>query len=366
MPAQTRTRPTTPEGPWPSADLEPVNACPVCSSLERKIMHDGLTDRTFFCAPGLWTLQHCKACDSAYQDPRPTRESIHRAYSSYYTHGDQPQWDDRYGPTVYNRLRAWRDDFLRSRYGYPSQPNLSSGSSFGANIVTLVPWLRYRAELHIRHLPHPNGSGLNSAARLLDVGCGSGTFLQVIKALGWQTVGLEPDPKACEFARSVGLEVHTGSLQDTTLEPASFDAITLNHVIEHLHDPKSDLEVCLRLLRPGGTLWITTPNLGAIGHRRYGKDWLHLDPPRHLVLFTLKSLEGLIQRAGFELLPRPQPPILATDLFMLSQAIMQGRGSWEMNGLSVRDAFDSVIADLQSLRQPENAEENTVIARKPL
>jgi 2-polyprenyl-3-methyl-5-hydroxy-6-metoxy-1,4-benzoquinol methylase len=361
MSAQTRTRPTTPEGSWPSDDLEPVNACPVCGSLEREIMHDNLTDRTFFCAPGRWTLQRCNACESAYSNPRPTQASIHRAYSSYYTHGEQPQWDDRYGPAVSNRLRVWREDYLRFKFGYPGQPNSNFGSRLGASIVALVPWLRYRAELHIRHLPHPN-----TAARLLDVGCGSGAFLQVMKALGWQTVGLEPDPKACEFARASGLDVHTGSLQNTTLEPASFDAITLNHVIEHLHDPKGDLDVCLRLLRPGGTLWITTPNLGSIGHRRYGKDWLHLDPPRHLVLFTLKSLEGLIQRSGFELLPRPQQPILATDLFMLSQAIMQSRGSWEMNGLSVQDAFDSVMADLQSLRQPKNAEESTVLARKPL
>lgn len=228
-------------------------------------------------------------------------------------------------------------------------------------MVSLIPWLRYRAELHIRHLPHPN-----TAAKLLDVGCGNGTFLQVMKALGWQTVGLEPDPKACEFARSVGLEMVQGSLQDAPFEAESFDAITLNHVIEHLHDPARDLEVCWRLLKPGGTLWITTPNLGSEGHRRYGGDWLHLDSPRHLVLFTLNSLEALIRRVGFDLLPRVQQPILATDLFMLSQAITQGRGSWEMNDLSVRDAFDSVMADLRSLRHPGNAEESIVIARKPL
>ena len=328
-------------------------------------MHEDLSDRTFFCAPGRWTLQRCKTCDSAYLNPRPTRESIHRAYSSYYTHGEQPQWDDRYGPAIYRRLRAWREDYLHVKYGYVPKPNSRSNSrsnsNFGASIVSLIPWLRYRAELHIRHLSFPK-----AGARLLDVGCGSGAFLQVIKPLGWQTVGLEPDPKACEFAQAAGLEVHTGSLQDATFEPASFDAITLNHVIEHLHDPKHDLEVCLRLLRPGGTLWITTPNLGAQGHRRYAGNWLHLDPPRHLVLFTLASLEGFIQRSGFELLPRVQPPILATDLFMLSQAITQGRGSWEMNGLSNRDAFDSVMADLRSLRQPEHAEESTVMARKPL
>jgi SAM-dependent methyltransferase len=353
---QTKTRPATPEGPWPSDDLEPVNACPVCGSREREVMHTDLSDRTFFCAPGRWTLERCTACDSAYLNPRPTRRSIHRAYSSYYTHGEQPQWDDRYPAAVRARLRAWRDDYLRSRYGY-ALPN----SRLGASIVARVPWLRYRAELHIRHLPHPK-----DAARLLDVGCGSGAFLRVMKALGWLAVGLEPDPRACEVARAAGLNVLQGSLQDAPLEPASFDAITLNHVIEHLHDPVRDLEICLRLLRPGGVLWITTPNLGAEGHRRYGGDWLHLDPPRHLVLFTLHSLEGLIRRAGFELLPQPQQPILSTDTFMLSQAITQGRGSWEMRPLSVQRALDSILADLRSLRQPEYAEESTVLARKPV
>ena len=61
--------------------------------------------------------------------------------------------------------------------------------------------------------------------------------------------------------------------------------MTLNHVVEHLHDPAGVLRRIAAILRPGGTLWIATPNLHALGHRRYGPDWLALDPPRHLVLF---------------------------------------------------------------------------------
>jgi hypothetical protein len=82
--------------PWPADELEAVDCCPLCGCAERTMLHRDLTDRVFFCAPGGWHLYRCRGCEGAYLDPRPTSESIARAYSSYYTHeleggGDAPQ-----------------------------------------------------------------------------------------------------------------------------------------------------------------------------------------------------------------------------------------------------------------------------------
>jgi predicted SAM-dependent methyltransferase len=75
----------------------------------------------------------------------------------------------------------------------------------------------------------------------------------------------------------------------------------MNHVIEHFHDPIDALRISHRLLKPGGILWIATPNLASLGHAVFRRDWIGLDPPRHLVLFTRSALARALAATGFEL-----------------------------------------------------------------
>ena len=178
----------------------------------------------------------------------------------------------------------------------------------GRLIPRVAPARGALVDREIRHLPAIPGG------RLLDVGCGSGAFLVQMAALGWRAQGIDPDPAAVASAREAGLSVTQGTLADLDLDEhaGAFDAVTLSHVIEHLHDPAEDLRRVHRLLRPGGLLWIATPNLEALGLRRFGRDWLGLDPPRHLVLFTRASLERLLRDTGFE--PQPAAARLAPRL----------------------------------------------------
>ena len=213
----------------------------------------------------------------------------------------------------------------------------------------------------IRHLPAKTGG------TLLDVGCGSGAFLAQMAALGWRTQGIDPDPAAVASAREAGLHVRQATLADldTGQHAGSFDAITLSHVIEHLHDPGGDLRRIERLLRSGGLLWIATPNLEALGLRRFGAAWLGLDPPRHLVLFTRASLEQLVRHAGLEPLPPPAASPHALQMFSQSTAIAQGRLPDEgpSNGTGRLRAL-AAVANLASLRDPRHAEELVVLARR--
>jgi 2-polyprenyl-3-methyl-5-hydroxy-6-metoxy-1,4-benzoquinol methylase len=135
--------------------------------------------------------------------------------------------------------------------------------------------------------------------RLLDVGCGRGDFLDRMRRRGWAVEGLDVDSSALEQARAKhGLKVHMGPIEDLRFPGESFDAITMNHVIEHVHDPVSLLRECLRVLKPGGRLAAVTPNLAGLGHRRFGRNWRGLEPPRHLHLFTRKTLGECAARAG--------------------------------------------------------------------
>jgi SAM-dependent methyltransferase len=119
--------------------------------------------------------------------------------------------------------------------------------------------------------------------------------------LGWEVVGVEPDEEAVEVARQhYGLEVHQGTLERASVPRNSFDAVTLNHVIEHVHDPIGLLNACGQVLKSTGRLMVVTPNIDSLGHRWFRRAWLHLDAPRHLLLFSPRTLRESARRAGLQ------------------------------------------------------------------
>jgi len=137
--------------------------------------------------------------------------------------------------------------------------------------------------------------------KLLEVGCGNGQMLRRMKDEGWDVTGIEIDAQAGIFAQlAVGAaSVYIGSLEEAALPDDSFNAITMNHVVEHLHDPIGVLGECYRILKPGGRLVLVTPNTQSLGHARFNRNWVGLDPPRHLYLYSPSSLSTLAQQAGF-------------------------------------------------------------------
>ena len=136
--------------------------------------------------------------------------------------------------------------------------------------------------------------------RMLDVGCGSGALLQRMRIAGWEVEGVDFDEKAIDRAwREYGVAVRHGDLRAACYPDGSFDAVTMNHVIEHVHDPIALLAESRRILRPGGRLVVVTPNIASWGHARFGRNWRGLEPPRHLHLFSQKTLAETARRAGF-------------------------------------------------------------------
>ncbi len=128
---------------------------------------------------------------------------------------------------------------------------------------------------------------------LLDVGCGTGSFLSVMKDGGWTVKGLEPDDKARALALQKGLDVSDNSTL-FSLPRASFDAITLWHVLEHVHELHSYLEQLRKLLKPGGFLFIAVPNYTSGDAMHYGAEWAAYDVPRHLYHFSPASMKKLL------------------------------------------------------------------------
>jgi SAM-dependent methyltransferase len=209
------------------------------------------------------------------------------AYAGYFTHQEAAA-DSLLAPrTLPRRLR---NDYLAARFGYA----LPNREPFGRHLLSLLPVRRRRYDRLVRNLDAPK-----RPSRLLDVGSGTGEFLLRMRDLGWQVMGQDVDPKAAEVVRRAGIECLVGPIESATIDDR-FDVITLHHVVEHLHDPVRTLSACRRLLAPGGLVWLATPHAGSFGFRRFGRHWLGLDCPRHLILFSRKGLDSALARAGFD------------------------------------------------------------------
>ena len=270
-------------------DLERVDSCPVCGESARSLLHDKLTDNVFFTAAGEWTMWRCSACRSAYYDPRPTPATIGLAYSQYYTH-EQIEPPPPATKLVARLRSVLANGYRNARFGTKLKPS----SRLGHMVGRLVPPLARSVETEFRYLPHCPGP----QAKLLDIGCGGGDWLAGVRQAGWLTFGADPDPVARSRGADQAIEIRENA--KAWLDQAgTFDAITSNHSLEHVHDPGALLHDAFELLKPGGQFVVETPNIDGWGHRIYGRDWVGLDPPRHLVLFNRDSLRAALARTGF-------------------------------------------------------------------
>jgi SAM-dependent methyltransferase len=122
-----------------------------------------------------------------------------------------------------------------------------------------------------------------------------------MRSQGWNIQGVEIDRKSAMIAtKTFGIPVHIGTLEEAKYSNGYFDAITLSHVIEHVHDPIILLRECFRILKPSGCLVVSTPNITSLGHARFERNWRGLEPPRHLYLFSRSTIENIASKAGFQ------------------------------------------------------------------
>lgn len=133
-----------------------------------------------------------------------------------------------------------------------------------------------------------------SAGSILDVGCGTGAFLHTMQQSGWQITGLEPD----ENARKKANELYNLNLDSPeklfSLPAKSFDAITMWHVLEHVHDLHNYIKTLRELLKPDGKIFIAVPNYTCYDAKVYKKFWAAYDVPRHLYHFSPASINTLL------------------------------------------------------------------------
>lgn len=234
------------------------NTCPNCHS---KNISPALAAKDYTVSGESFDIWECAACTLRFTQAVPDKEEIGRYYQSenYISHSDT---DKGLINQLYHRVRKHT--------------------------------LQQKKELVQKNTRLRSGS-------ILDVGCGTGAFLHTMKAAGWACTGIEPDQTAREKAFELyGLAPQAPEML-FSLAPGGFDAITLWHVLEHVHDLHGYMEQLKILLAAEGRLFIAVPNYTAADAHLYGAYWAAYDVPRHLYHFSPQAMKQLLSQHDFAL-----------------------------------------------------------------
>jgi 2-polyprenyl-3-methyl-5-hydroxy-6-metoxy-1,4-benzoquinol methylase len=259
--------------------------CRLCGSGAVDPWAEG-TDQKFGGA-GRFSYRQCRECRLVFLHPPLSTRQLARYYPDHVTPVVRPGE----GPRM-QRIRQWLKHAVADEwYGYAKRPGFH-GSPWKRLVRTAIGWpLRPL----LAQVPPYRAGG-----RVLDVGCGSGGYLAFLSGLGWRCDGVETGEKSRTYARTVlGLDVRNGPLESCRYPDASFDVVTLWHVIEHLPDPAGTLREIRRILKPDGQLYLRTPNVQSWEAVWFRGHWYGLDPPRHLCLFSPETLERALRESGF-------------------------------------------------------------------
>lgn len=337
---------------WSRGALETVDHCPACGSGRRDARRYSRHDDAGI-MPDIWHMVGCADCGSLYLDPRPDAESLPRAYQDYYTH--QVEREDVPDSAAGGLLWSLIHGYLNWRFGMRRTPS----NKLGALLFSAIEPLRLKLDYYGRHLTRRR---FPKPGRLLDVGCGNGTFLMRAREMGWDVIGCEPDAKAVTACHAQGLDVIQGDVFSPALDGQRFDVLTISHVLEHVADPRALLKRANALMYPGGVLWIAIPNTGSLGLRVFRKAWINLHFPFHLCIPSPDRLLVWINASGFESARRVRRGVHARFHWSRSLPIAQREKVTVPSTLGLGAL--RTIADLLASFTAGWAEETIIIAHK--
>jgi 2-polyprenyl-3-methyl-5-hydroxy-6-metoxy-1,4-benzoquinol methylase len=257
-----------------SVSYERLESCPVCSKPEfrnKLVVEDRTVSHESF------AIVQCAGCGFQFTNPRPSQADIGRYYES--------------------------DDYV-------SHNSSATGLVNQAYKVARFFTIRRKVSLLNKFAPR--------RGQLLDYGCGTGHFLGAAKSAGWQVAGLEPNARAREAA-SQRLGQPIGQKDLASFQPGTFDAITLWHVLEHVHTLNETLVQLKALLRPDGVLLIAVPNVESLDAQHYRELWAAYDVPRHLYHFAPKTMAQLLKKHKLTIRETLPMPLDAYYVSMLSE-----------------------------------------------
>lgn len=239
--------------------LEQVRCC-ICDTADDGVPVGVGEDFEYRTSRDTFLALRCRVCGLVYLNPRPTARELSRIYPANYHAFDFSEENFGFVYKVRRRLEARR----------------------------VLSWC----------------DDLAAGARIIDVGCGDGFHLRLLREFGradWQLEGVDLDTRAVECAARAGLKVEAGSVEQLALPASAYDMALLIQTIEHVADPPAVLGAVRRLLKPGGKVVVVTDNTDSLDFRAFkGRHWGGYHFPRHWNLFNPATLRALAGKAGLE------------------------------------------------------------------
>ncbi|MEA4917010.1 class I SAM-dependent methyltransferase [Proteiniphilum sp.] len=294
-----------------------ITFCPICGSNDLQKVFDTVDH---FSSQEMFPVCECLHCGFRFTNNFPSEETIGRYYDSpdYISHSDSDKG-------VINRLyHYFRKQMLRKK-------------------VKLVA-------------THTTGDPI----RLLDIGCGTGYFLQAAKEEGWSVTGIEKDEKTRKSAtiRSGVTVKDENALWET--ESASFDAVTLWHVLEHLEKLNETIHKIEEIITPEGIVVIALPNCHSYDAGFYKEHWAAYDIPRHLWHFSPETVEKLLAKHHLQVVKKVRMPLDAFYISLLSEKYRRSN----LLTKYIRAFVIGVTGFLRSLTDPGQSSSIIYIAKK--
>lgn len=260
--------------------MEKLSNCPVCNSTQfSQIMlcEDHTVSRETY------PIVQCNSCGFKFTNPRPEANELGKYYKSedYVSHSNT------------------KKGFINSTYQ-------------SVRKYTLLKKLQLISKYF-------------KTGKILDIGCGTGEFLNICKNAKWNVIGIEPSPDARKMAiENFGLDVKEES-EIKNLEPESFNIITMWHVLEHVPNLNERIEDLKRLIKPNGVIIIAVPNCESLDAKIYKENWAAYDVPRHLYHFTPKDIESIFKKHDLEMFKILPMIFDSFYVSMLSEKIKTGK-----------------------------------------
>lgn len=242
-----------------------VDRCPACGSMHRSLVgsvQDSLVDELGRASPealGSWTnvVVRCETCRLCYLNPRADTRSLQRLYRLWYEHG------------------------------YSDTPSSAEGDTARA-----MEFERF----HLSQIRRATG---HKVGTLLDVGSGTGLFVQVAQASGWVAEGIDASAAAVDRAQATGRRVSHARIAEVAGRGGQFEVITLFDMLEHTETPAADLAAAVSCLSEDGVIAIRVPNADSLQARMMGLRWVGI-MSLHLAYFNRASLTRLVEKSGLE------------------------------------------------------------------
>lgn len=263
--------------------MEEISKCLICG--EENFVHL-FQCKDYFLSYEVFSISQCKSCGFRFTNPRPDNKELEKYYNSvnYISHSEKPE------TLLENIYHIVRKQSLNKKF----------------NLI----------------------NKFKNGKTILDIGCGTGEFINIFKLRNWEVNGIEPNKIAREIAlKKYGLEIfdesHLNNFQDR-----EFDVISMWHVLEHVYNTDLQINQIKRILKDDGIVVIAVPNSASLDAQLYKQYWAAYDVPRHLYHFTKKAVIELLSKYNFEVNNILPMKFDAYYISMLSEKYMKGKNNY--------------------------------------